>query len=72
MIRFEIKLLLVFVIFFIGVVGLMLFLTMRAEKKLIDEVEKDLQDFVRTVHFSTRKLSMERGPDREALERFIE
>ena len=72
MIRFEIKLLLVFAIFFFGVVGLVLFIEMRAERQLVEGVERDLENFVRTVHFSTQKLSAEHGPDREALERFIE
>ena len=72
MIRFEMKLLLVFAVFFAGVVGLVLFTAMRTEKELVEGVQKDLENFARTVHFSTQKLSAERGPDREALEDFIE
>lgn len=70
-IRFEVKLLLVCALFFMAVVALMLFFAMRTERLLVDEIETDLRDFVRTVHFSTRKLSRERGADREELERFI-
>jgi nitrogen fixation/metabolism regulation signal transduction histidine kinase len=72
MIRFEIKLMLIFVVFFLAVVGLVLFMSLQTERKLINEVEKDLRNLVRTVHFSTQKLSTERGADFEALERFIE
>jgi nitrogen fixation/metabolism regulation signal transduction histidine kinase len=38
----------------------------------LGEVEQDMQEIVNTVHFSTRKLSTEKGPDREFLEKFIE
>jgi nitrogen fixation/metabolism regulation signal transduction histidine kinase len=72
MIRFEIKLLLVFAIFFVGVVGLILIVDMRTERELVEGITKDLENLVRTVHFSTQKLSSMRGPDREKLERFIE
>jgi signal transduction histidine kinase len=72
MIRFEIKLLLVFAVFFVAVVGLILFIDMRAERELLEGVQQDLENFVQTAHFSTQRLSAERGPDREVLERFVE
>ena len=72
MIRFEIKLLLIFAFFFVAVVGLVLFIDMRTERELVEGVAKDLENWVRTVHFSTQKLSAERGADREKLEHFIE
>jgi nitrogen fixation/metabolism regulation signal transduction histidine kinase len=72
MIRLELKLLFVFALFFIGVVSLVVYINMQSERSLVEEVEKDLEEVGRTVHFSTQKLSAERGPDRETLERFIE
>ncbi|HKP97442.1 MAG TPA: ATP-binding protein [Fibrobacteria bacterium] len=70
--RFQTKLMLVFILLLLTVVGLMAFLNYRNAKRLLGEVEADLQEIVNTVHFSTRKLSSEKGPDREFLEKFIE
>ncbi|MDB5104659.1 MAG: two-component sensor histidine kinase, partial [Fibrobacteres bacterium] len=70
--RFQTKLMLVFILLLLGVVGLMAFFNYQNAKKLLGEVEADLQEIVNTVHFSTRKLSSEKGPDREFLEQFIE
>ena len=70
--RFQTKLMLVFIALLIVVVGLMAFFNYRTSKNLLGRVEADLQEVVNTVHFSTRKLSMEKGPDREFLERFIQ
>ncbi|MEO7424357.1 MAG: ATP-binding protein [Fibrobacteria bacterium] len=69
--RFQTKLMLVFILLLLTVVGLMAFFNYQNAKKLLGEVEADLQDIVNTVHFSTRKLSSEKGPDREFLEKFI-
>ena len=70
--RFQTKLMLVFILLLLTVVGLMAFFNYQNAKRLLGEVEADLQDIVNTVHFSTRKLSSEKGPDREFLEKFIE
>ncbi len=70
--RFQTKLMLVFILLLLTVVGLMAYFNYQNAKKLLGEVEADLQDIVNTVHFSTRKLSSEKGPDREFLEKFIE
>jgi nitrogen fixation/metabolism regulation signal transduction histidine kinase len=63
---------LVFILLLLTVVGLMAFFNYQNAKRLLGEVEADLQEIVNTVHFSTRKLSSEKGPDREFLEKFIE
>lgn len=63
---------LVFIILLLSVVGLMAFFSYQNAKRLLSEVETNLQQIVNTVHFSTRKLSSEKGPDREFLEKFIE
>lgn len=70
--RFQTKLMLVFIFLLLTVVGLMAFFNYRSAKRLLGKVETDLQEIVNTVHFSTRKLSSEKGPDREFLEKFIE
>ncbi len=70
--RFQTKLMLVFVLLLLTVVGLMAFFSYQNAKTLLGRVEGDLQEIVNTVHFSTRKLSTEKGPDREFLEQFIE
>ena len=69
---FQTKLFLVFAPFFIIAVGLMLFFTMQFEKSIVKLFEDDIQDIVHTVHYSTQKLTSKKGPDTEALERFIE
>ena len=63
---------LVFILLLLSVVALMAYFNYQNAKKLLGEVETDLQEIVNTVHFSTRKLSAAQGPDREFLEKFIE
>ena len=70
--RFQTKLMLVFILLLLSVVALMAWFNYRNAKRLLGEVEADLQEIVSTVHFSTRKLSSAQGPDREFLEKFIE
>jgi signal transduction histidine kinase len=70
--RFQTKLLIVFVLFFIIGVGLMLLFTIRSERRIIGQVETDLRNIVHTVHVSNQKLSAQKGPDREELEKFIQ
>ncbi len=70
--RFQTKLMLVFILLLIAVICLMSYFNYRNAKRLLNEVEQNLQELVSTVHFSTRKLSTEKGPDREFLEKFID
>ncbi len=70
--RFQTKLMVVFIFLMLTVVGLMAFFSYQNSKQMITEVEANLQEVVNTVHFSTRKLSTDKGPDREFLEKFIE
>ncbi len=69
---FQTKLLLFFGPLFVLVVGSLLFYTMQSEKKIINQLEDDIQNIVHTVHYSTQKLSAKKGSDSEALERFIQ
>lgn len=69
--RFQTKLLLVFILLLLSVVGSMVFYNYQSAKRLLGDVQGNLQEIVNTVHFSTRKLSTEKGPDREFLESFI-
>ncbi len=69
--RFQTKLLIVFVLFFVIGLGLMLVISMHSERRIIAQVETDLRNIVHTVQVSNQKLSALKGPDREALETFI-
>ena len=69
--RFQTKLLLVFLLLLMAVVGSMAFFNYQSSKRLLGDVEANLREIVNTVHFSTRQLSSEKGPDREFLEKFI-
>jgi signal transduction histidine kinase len=70
--RFQTKLLIIFVLFLIIGIGLMLAISIRAGHLIVDQIETDLQNIVHTVHVSNQKLSAMKGPDREALESFIQ
>jgi len=69
--RFQTKVLIFFILFFISGIGLMLFFTIQSEKRIINQVESDLRNIVHTVHVSTQNLSTKNNADREALEAFI-
>ena len=69
---FQTKLLLFFGPLFVLVVGSLLFYTMQSERRIINQLEDDIQNIVHTVHYSTQKLSAKKGSDSEALERFIQ
>jgi nitrogen fixation/metabolism regulation signal transduction histidine kinase len=69
--RFQTKLLIIFALFLIIGVGLMVVISIRSERKIIDQVEIDLRNIVHTVHVSNQKLTALKDPDREALEKFI-
>jgi len=45
---------------------------MQSERRIINQLEDDIQNIVHTVHYSTQKLSAKKGSDSEALERFIQ
>jgi signal transduction histidine kinase len=72
MTRFEARLLFFLSALFVVAVGIVFVVDMRAERQLINAVEKDLNGIVNAVHVSTLKLSAESVTDRDALERFIE
>jgi signal transduction histidine kinase len=69
---FQTKLLLVFAPLFIIIVGVLLFYTIQSERRIIFQLDSDIQNIVHTVHYSTQKLSSKKNSDTEALERFIE
>lgn len=70
--RFELKLFLVFAIFFSTSVAWVWYLDQRAEHKLVEKLEANLNEIVRTVHLSSQKLSTAQSTDREVLENFIQ
>jgi len=69
--RFQTKLLIIFVLFVIIGMGLMLAISIRTGNKIVDQVETDLRNIVHTVHVSNQKISAMKGPDRDSLETFI-
>jgi signal transduction histidine kinase len=69
---FQTKLFLAFAPFFIIVIALMLFFTIQFEHIIVRQFETEIRDIVHTVHYSTQRLATRKGPDSEALERFIE
>lgn len=69
---FQTKLLLVFAPLFIVFVVLLMVYTFQSEKRIIQQLESDIENIVHTVHYSTQKLTTKRGADSQALERFIE
>ena len=69
--RFQTKLLMVFVLLLMSVTSLMVYSNYRSAQDLLGKLDTNLQEIVNTVHFSTRKLSTDKGPDRDFLEQFI-
>jgi signal transduction histidine kinase len=69
--NFQTKLLLVFAPLFLIIVGVLLFYTVQSERRIILQLDNDIQNIVHTVHYSTQKLSSKKNSDSEALERFI-
>jgi len=45
--------------------------TVQSERRIIFQLENDIQNIVHTVHYSTQKLNTKKGSDTEALEHFI-
>jgi len=70
--RFEHKLLLVFVGLSLLLLAAVVVIALQFESRLIFETEKDIDQLVQTVHFSAQKLSAEKGADLDALMLFIQ
>jgi signal transduction histidine kinase len=69
--RFQTKLLIIFAVLFAISMGLMVAFTLQSERHIVERIEKNLQNIVKSVHFSTQKLSAEGSSDRDALEAFM-
>jgi nitrogen fixation/metabolism regulation signal transduction histidine kinase len=69
--KFESKLLCVFVFVLMIIMGIFLITGIYDNKKLEKQFEESINSISRTVHFSTSKLSKERGIDRVELENFV-
>lgn len=67
----QTRLLIAFTLLVITVAGLMSYFHVRTAEGLLAEIGDDLQEIGNTVHLSTQKLSADKGPDREKLEKFI-
>lgn len=66
------RLVLAFSFFFILALSLMFYFSRQLEKELVDAIEADLQNVLRSVHFSSDKLTNAKSADREALLEFID
>ena len=70
--RFEQKLLLVFIGLSLLLLAAMVAIALQFESRLIDETERNINQVVQTIHSSTQKLSAEKGADLDELMRFIQ
>jgi methyl-accepting chemotaxis protein len=70
--RFQTKLFIAFAFFFTAFIGFLLNFSLRTQKELVSDIEADVQDIIKTVHFSSQQFSGGKGADYETLTRFIE
>ena len=68
---FQTKLLLVFVVLLVVVMGSFLFIHFQSENVLVRKSVANLRDMVNIVHYSTQRLSTERNVDQEELDQFL-
>ena len=69
--RFQTKLLLLFLLQITAVVGALSWLNYQAQTGFSNQVEAELERLLNTVHFSIDRLSSAQGPDRQVLDDFI-
>jgi signal transduction histidine kinase len=67
----QARLILAFAILIVAVAGLLSYFHVSNANRLLAEIGDNLQEIGNTVHMSSQKLSAEKGPDREMLERFV-
>jgi len=60
-----------FVILFVATMVIMLLYSLDLQRKIVTTAEKDLQNIIHSVHFSTQKLSSEQSTDLKFLSQFI-
>jgi signal transduction histidine kinase len=70
--RFQYKLLITFAIFLSVAIGSMFFFFNRVELRLLERIDKDLEQVIKSVHYSTVRLSSEKSTDQRQLSSFIQ
>lgn len=70
--RFQTKLFAAFALFMTAFIGFLLAYSLKVQKELVSDIESEMQDIVKTVHFSSQQFSGGQGGDNETLTRFIE
>jgi signal transduction histidine kinase len=70
--RFQYKLLITFALFFSAAIGATLYFFNQSQQQLLEKIDKDLVNVIRSVHFSTQRLSSDKSPDKQMLTAFIQ
>jgi signal transduction histidine kinase len=70
--RFQYKLLITFAIFLSVAIGSTFYFFNRVEHRLLDRIDKDFEQVIKSVHFSTARLSSEKSADQNVLSSFIQ
>lgn len=70
--RFQIKLLILFLLLFIFSASLLLLFYNQIKREISISVQQDLENVIHSVHYSSRKLSNEKMPDQTFLNSFID
>lgn len=70
--RFQYKLLITFALFFSAAIAATVYFFNQSQRQLLEKIDKDLENVIRSVHFSTQRLSTDKSPDNAMLMKFIQ
>lgn len=70
--RFQYKLLITFAFFFSAAIAATLYFFNQSQNQLLEKIDKDLENVIRSVHFSTQRLASEKSADKQMLASFIQ
>ena len=70
--KFQYKLLITFAIFLSVAMGSMFYFFNRVERRLLERIDKDLEQVIKSVHYSTARLSSKKSADQSQLSSFIQ
>ena len=71
-VKFQYKLLITFAVFFGAALAAMVYFFNESQRQLLDKIDKDFENVIKSVHYSTQRLSSEKSADRQELTSFIE
>lgn len=69
--RYQTRLLILFAFLFATALGTRLFLTWQSQRRQLAEINADIRNVIKVVHFSTHSLHLTEKRDKEVLTRFI-